>query len=260
MSAAPHRELTVTRPLTEGADVVMLQRAHNRLCARFGLAALTVDGVFGADTLLAVRGAVGAGKPRDSGLAYYLGLEDHWQQRGHPLYRQVQIAVRAPWRRTARQKARSAARTAARKAELVNNWRQAPRWSRVTCARVILRAHAAGRVSFWSGLSTGPDLVQIQRVARGEPMVAEARMYGRRRSHPSIKMMRWLAECAAKGHRFQINALTGGTHSANTTHQYALSADIHRADREILDELRKYGGRLLDEGSHLHCSFATGRL
>jgi hypothetical protein len=99
---AVHRDLQLTKPLTEGPDVEALQQALNKVARRFGRIAqfqLVEDGRLGEGTLLAtIRGA------RIMGLARPTLIQI---EKKHVIVQQVQQLLRHPGRRSDAQKRRA---------------------------------------------------------------------------------------------------------------------------------------------------------
>lgn len=251
--SAPYRPLSITKPLTQGPDVLALQRAHNaRQAGRgYGLPRIPEDGVFGGVTLSLVRGQAGVKARRGTG--YYLGAADIELGKGKPISVHLQEIVRDPNERNANELRRGKLRYIARRLELL---RLAPPgspryWTRKQCASFLLTQVQKGRVRGWSGLSTGNDIPR-----RLQEVVNRGQMYcphTGRWVYPSVWMLRGLA-AASQTATFMVNALTGGTHSTNSRH-YAGTADDTELDdeeREIEATLARYGGRRNFETSHNH--------
>lgn len=240
-----HRNLTVERPPLEGDDVRSLQAAINRRAAVTRHPRVPEDGVFGYHTLLAAR--------REG---YIMGLP-HYQLSG-PVRVYVQVRLITPSTRTPAEQARGKIRYAARLAEVAAKKVRPfdPRVATVRqCATAILAAHRAGRVTGWAGLSTGNDLPEklVQAQQRGQ-MYCEVT---RRWVTPDVRLMRGLAVEARRGTRFTITALTGGGHSNNSRHYYGAAVDMTRnaGGWSAANTLRRYGGWVLDEGTHIHVGF-----
>lgn len=94
----PHRDLTLTSPLTAGLDVKHLQQAINDRLSWRGEKHLNIDGVFGQTTHHMTRVA-----------AYDIGLVDY------EATQMVQRLVENPWQRNPRQRAREQQRAKALK-------------------------------------------------------------------------------------------------------------------------------------------------
>jgi peptidoglycan hydrolase-like protein with peptidoglycan-binding domain len=111
-------------------------------------------------------------------------------------------------------------------------------------------------VSFWGGLSTGSDRVQLERIARGEnPRVPAHGPNATTTINPN--MLRALVAMSREG-RIQINALTGGSHSTNSNHYRGDSVDMQPGVGLSTSRIRQiaaeYGGVKNNE-AHIHLTF-----
>lgn len=109
-------------------------------------------------------------------------------------------------------------------------------------------------VSFWSGLSTGSDRKNLERLARGEKSFVNATG-----QHVQVnpRLMQALVEMAKKG-PIQINALTGGQHSRGSQHYVGNAVDLSVRvgnARQIERIANQFGGRRNFETTHIHLSF-----
>jgi hypothetical protein len=119
------------------------------------------------------------------------------------------------------------------------------------CAQALL---SSKNVSFWSGLSTGSDRKNVERLARGEKAFVPATG-----GHvtPSLKMMQALVAMSKQGH-IQINALKGGQHVTNSNHYrgHAVDLDLSTGNAGMIERVaRRYGGVRNFETSHIHLDF-----
>lgn len=119
------------------------------------------------------------------------------------------------------------------------------------CAQFLLHSK---NVSFWSGLSTGSDRKNVERLAKGEKAFVPATG-----GHvtPKLKLMQALCAMAKKGH-IQINALTGGVHSPNSNHYHGTAVDLDLSTGNsgmIESTARKFGGVRNFETDHIHLDF-----
>ena len=119
------------------------------------------------------------------------------------------------------------------------------------CAEFLLRSP---NVSFWTGLSTGSDRVNLQRLANGQraqvPATGGAVI-------PKLSMMQALVAMAKAG-PIMINALTGGSHSTNSNHYRGTAVDMdisvgNTAEIEAIG--RRFGGIRNFERTHIHMDF-----
>jgi hypothetical protein len=119
------------------------------------------------------------------------------------------------------------------------------------CAQFLLKS---SNVSFWSGLSSGSDRKNMERLARGETAFVPATG-----GHvvPQLKMMQALVAMAKQGH-IQINALTGGTHSTGSNHYsgHAVDLDLSTGNAGMIEAIaNRYGGTRNFETDHIHLDF-----
>ena len=119
------------------------------------------------------------------------------------------------------------------------------------CAQFLLKSK---NVSFWSGLSTGSDRKNLERLAKGEKAYVPATG-----GHvtPKLKMMEALVAMAKHGH-VMINALTGGHHAPNSNHYHgtAVDLDLSTGNAAALQRIAaRYGGHRNFETSHIHLDF-----
>lgn len=257
--STPYRSLSVTDPLTEGDDVLELQRAHNARNGKlgYGLPHIPEDGVFGGVTLSLIRGEAGVKARRGTG--YYLGAPDVVLGKGKPINLHLQIIVRDPAQRTLDEKRRGKLRYIARRAELVHVAPPgSPRyWTRKQAAAFLIEQFHKGRIRGWNDLSTGNDIPR-----RLQEVVDRGQMYVPRTGrwvYPSVWMLRGLA-ASSQVATFGINALTGGVHSSSASHHYIGTADDTELDdeeREIETTNARYGGRRNFETSHNHTDWPT---
>lgn len=137
------------------------------------------------------------------------------------------------------------------------------------CAKILLDSP---NVTFWTGLSSGSERANFQRLARGQ----DARVSATNRttpSHvkPSLRIMQALVEMSRKG-SIQINAVTGGTHSFNSNHYQGRAIDLsvvgatehdhlgahHKrflTPSEITSIANRHGGARNSESDHIHLDF-----
>src|SRR5207237_8556458 len=87
------------------------------------------------------------------------------------------------------------------------------------CAQFLLKSP---NVSFWTGLSSGSDRANLERLAHGQPAYVPATG-----GHvmPKLSMLKALVDMAKHGH-IMINALTGGTHSVGSNHYSGTAVDL----------------------------------
>ncbi|MHB8873347.1 MAG: hypothetical protein ACYC8T_06640 [Myxococcaceae bacterium] len=119
------------------------------------------------------------------------------------------------------------------------------------CAQFLL---SSNNVSFWSGLSTGSDRKNLERLARGEKAYVPATGGY---VTPNLKMMQALVDMAKHG-PIMINALTGGSHSVGSNHYSGTAVDLDvgvGSASEIASIANKYGGYRNYETSHIHLDF-----
>ncbi|HEY4220355.1 MAG TPA: peptidoglycan-binding domain-containing protein [Myxococcota bacterium] len=119
------------------------------------------------------------------------------------------------------------------------------------CAQFLLHSK---NVSFWSGLSSGSDRKNVERLAKGEKAFVPATGQFVK---PDLKMMQALVDMAKHG-RIQINALTGGQHVANSNHYRGHAVDLDLAvgnSAQIERIANRYGGTRNFETSHIHLDF-----
>jgi hypothetical protein len=117
------------------------------------------------------------------------------------------------------------------------------------CAQFLLNSK---NVSFWSGLSTGSDRKNLERLARGEKAFVPATG-----GHvtPKLSMMQALVSMAKHGH-IQINALTGGFHSTGSNHYSGTAVDLDTPNAGMITTIaRRFGGFRNSETSHIHLDF-----
>jgi hypothetical protein len=119
------------------------------------------------------------------------------------------------------------------------------------CAQFLLKSPNVG---FWSGLSTGSDRKNLERLARGEKAFVPATG-----GHvtPKLSMMRARVDMAKHG-RVMINALTGGSHSPNSNHYRGTAVDLDLSTGnagQLAAIARRYGGIRNFETSHIHLDF-----
>lgn len=119
------------------------------------------------------------------------------------------------------------------------------------CAQFLLHSK---NVSFWTGLSTGSDRKNLERLAHGQPAYVPATG-----GHvfPKLSLMRALVDMAKHGH-IMINALTGGTHSVGSNHYRgtAVDLDVSTGNAGMIESIaRKYGGIRNYETDHIHLDF-----
>lgn len=119
------------------------------------------------------------------------------------------------------------------------------------CAQFLLQSN---NVSFWSGLSTGSDRVNLERMARtGKGFVNATGQW----VTPKLSMMKALVAMAKAG-PIQITALTGGVHSTNSNHYRGTAVDmsIHTGSpSEIARIANRFGGFRNSESDHIHLDF-----
>lgn len=119
------------------------------------------------------------------------------------------------------------------------------------CAKYLLQSK---NVSFWSGLSSGSDRKNVERLARGEKAYVPA-TGGHVR--PKLKLMQALVAMSKHGH-IMINALTGGTHSTGSNHYRgtAVDLDLSTGNHSMIEHIaRRYGGIRNYETDHIHLDF-----
>ncbi|MDP2343168.1 MAG: peptidoglycan-binding domain-containing protein [Deltaproteobacteria bacterium] len=119
------------------------------------------------------------------------------------------------------------------------------------CAQFLLRSN---NVSYWTGLSSGSDRANIQRLANGGRALVPATGGS---VVPKLAMMQALVAMAKQG-PIMINALTGGTHSSNSNHYRGTAVDLEISvgnTAEIQAIGRRYGGIRNFETSHIHMDF-----
>jgi|GEM_PF-2977842 len=117
------------------------------------------------------------------------------------------------------------------------------------CAQFLLKSK---NVSFWSGLSTGSDRKNLERLARGDKAFVPATGGY---VTPQLSMMKALVEMAKRGH-IQINALTGGHHSTGSNHYSGTAVDLDLPNAAMIQSVAaKYGGFRNTETSHIHLDF-----
>jgi peptidoglycan hydrolase-like protein with peptidoglycan-binding domain len=129
---------------------------------------------------------------------------------------------------------------------------QAPNLKTVKgCAQFLLKSK---NVSFWSGLSSGSDRANLERLAKGQKAFVPATG-----GHvmPKLGMMQALVDMAKHG-PIMINALTGGTHSPNSNHYRGLAVDLDLSvgnTAQIESLARRHGGARNFERDHIHLDF-----
>jgi peptidoglycan hydrolase-like protein with peptidoglycan-binding domain len=119
------------------------------------------------------------------------------------------------------------------------------------CAQYLLRSK---NVSFWTGLSTGSDRKNLERLARGEKSFVPATGGY---VTPKLSMMQALVDMAKRG-PIMINALTGGSHSPNSNHYHGTADDLDLSTGNasmIAAVARQHGGLRNYETSHIHLDF-----
>jgi hypothetical protein len=119
------------------------------------------------------------------------------------------------------------------------------------CAQALLNSK---NVSFWSGLSTGSDEKNLERLADGKKALVPAKGT---QVMPKLSMMRALVAMSKRG-KIQINALTGGVHSTNSNHYRGTAVDlsIHTGNSGMIERVaRKFGGIRNFERTHIHLDF-----
>ncbi len=110
------------------------------------------------------------------------------------------------------------------------------------CAKLLLHSK---NVTFWTGLSTGSERANFERLARGLPAHVSATNHtGPSDVKPSLKLMQSLVAMSKRG-TIQINALTGGTHSFNSNHYSGHAVDISVNGPNQHDHLSASHGRTL---------------
>jgi hypothetical protein len=122
-------------------------------------------------------------------------------------------------------------------------------------AQKLLAQHAAGKVRFWDGLSTGSELRKVQSLAGGQPAYVDKTGQA---VWPNARMMQSLVEMAELPGGIHVNALTGGGHSANSNHYRgnAVDLDLNSGNAaQIADIAQRYGGRRNYESDHIHLDF-----
>lgn len=113
---------------------------------------------------------------------------------------------------------------------------------------------ASPNVSFWSGLSSGSDRANMERLARGEQAYVPATG---RYVTPNANMMQALVDMSKQG-PIMINALTGGQHSSNSNHYRGTSVDldVSTGNHTMIERIaRQYGGERNYERDHIHLDF-----
>jgi peptidoglycan hydrolase-like protein with peptidoglycan-binding domain len=119
------------------------------------------------------------------------------------------------------------------------------------CAQFLLKSK---NVSFWTGLSTGSDRKNVERLARGEKAFVPATgQYIK----PNLRVMQALVDMAKHG-PIMINALTGGIHSPNSNHYRGIAVDLDvnvGNTAEIERIARRHGGLRNFERDHIHLDF-----
>lgn len=117
------------------------------------------------------------------------------------------------------------------------------------CAQFLLKSKNVG---FWSGLSTGSDRKNLERLARGDKAFVPATGGF---VTPKLSMMKALVEMAKRGH-IQINALTGGHHSTGSNHYSGTAVDLDVPNASMIQSVAaKYGGFRNSETNHIHLDF-----
>lgn len=138
------------------------------------------------------------------------------------------------------------------------------------CARALLHSP---NVTFWTGLSSGSERKNFERLAHGHPShVYATNKTGPSNVTPSLHLMQALVEMSRHG-TIQINALTGGTHSFNSNHYSGHAVDVsvfgatgpdrpfgahHLAPLSVSEISRianKHGGVRNSETDHAHIDF-----
>jgi len=147
--------------------------------------------------------------------------------------------------------AQNAARALIEKAKAVTPNGNSDDATVAACAKFLLNSP---NVSFWTGLSTGSDRANMERLARGEKSRVPAKGT---EVMPKLKMMQALVAMAKAG-PVTINALTGGSHSANSNHYRGTAVDlsIHTGNTSKLVAIAaRFGGRRNFETDHIHLDF-----
>ncbi len=147
--------------------------------------------------------------------------------------------------------AQNAARALIEKAKAVVPNGNADDATVAACAKFLLNSP---NVSFWTGLSTGSDRKNLERLANGEKARVPAKGT---EVMPKLKMMQALVAMAKNG-PIMINALTGGSHSPNSNHYLgiAVDLDIHRGSTsQIVAIAARFGGKRNFEQDHIHLDF-----
>jgi hypothetical protein len=119
------------------------------------------------------------------------------------------------------------------------------------CAKFLLNSK---NVSFWTGLSTGSDRKNFERLARGQQAFVPATG---RHVTPNLRLMQALVAMAKKG-PIMINALTGGRHSPNSNHYrgVAVDLDVSTGNAGMIERTaNQFGGRRNFERDHIHLDF-----
>jgi hypothetical protein len=121
------------------------------------------------------------------------------------------------------------------------------------CAKFLLNSP---NVSFWTGLSTGSDRANMQRLARGQPAIVNGPdPVSDRTVKPPLAMMKALVDMAKRG-PYTITALTGGDHSSFSKHYRGLAVDV--SPGAPAGNIGRFGGRVFNEGDHLHLYWGPG--
>ena len=119
------------------------------------------------------------------------------------------------------------------------------------CAEFLLRSN---NVSFWTGLSTGSDRKNLERLAKGQRALVPATGGS---VIPKLSVMQALVAMAKNG-PIMINALTGGAHSTNSNHYRgtAIDLDISVGNTAEIEAIgRRFGGIRNFERTHIHMDF-----
>lgn len=119
------------------------------------------------------------------------------------------------------------------------------------CAQFLLKSP---NVSFWSGLSSGSDRKNVERLANGEKAYVPATGGY---VTPKLKLMQALVAMAKAG-RVQINALTGGVHTPGSNHYKGEAVDLELTvgnPSQLVRIANKYGGVRNSETTHIHLDF-----
>lgn len=119
----------------------------------------------------------------------------------------------------------------------------------------------SGSVSFWSGLSTGSDRYQFERLKSGKPAHVPSPEGPHRYVWPSLAMIESLAKMSHTG-SIMINALTGGDHSSTSPHYRGKAVDLDLTSglgaNKIISIASQFGGSRNWESSHYHLDFPNG--